>query len=278
VIRDKGQVEFRGLPDQFAFYLREFKQHEMDNTPFSVLQTIINDGLQDKAAMMTDQEVAEMIEKNVQFKTNDPRMDYEIIRQIGVGGFSSVYEVRNKVDGQNYALKYISPKNDNERKIIRNEIALMDECKDTDYILRYKEAYVFREKIWIILEMMDGGALTPMLEEMKGNFSEEFCKYTLYKVCVALKFLHDQDILHRDIKSDNILFSMDGKVKLADFGYACKLTCQQTLRKSKVGTICWMAPEMIRGKDKYDAKVDIWSLGIFAMEVAGGEPPYICEP
>ena len=71
---------------------------------------------------------------------------------------------------------------------------------------------------------------------------------------------------------------MDGKVKLADFGYACKLTQQQVKRKSKVGTVCWMAPEMIRGKEKYDFSVDVWSFGIFAVEMAQGEPPYIHDP
>jgi serine/threonine protein kinase len=226
---------------------------------------------------MTDDEVAQMIERNVVFKTTDPRENYEVVSQIGVGGFSAVYQVKDKKSGAVYALKYITPKNDNEKKIFRNEIALMMECKDTEFVLNYKEAYWFRDKIWIIIELMDGGALTPMLEEMKGSYSEEFCKYVLYKTVKALKFLHDKDILHRDIKSDNVLFSSDGKIKLADFGYACKLTQQQIKRKSKVGTICWMAPEMIRGKEKYDAKVDVWSLGIFAIEMAEGEPPYIHE-
>ena len=65
---------------------------------------------------------------------------------------------------------------------------------------------------------------------------------------LGLKYLHDRHILHRDIKSDNILVSFDGAIKLADFGYATQLTTQQNSRKSKVGTVCWMAPEIITGK------------------------------
>lgn len=140
---------------------------------------------------MTDEEVASMIEKNVQFNTSDPRENYEIVSQIGVGGFSAVYQVKDKRTGDIYALKYITPKNENEQKIFRNEIALMLECKNTDYVLNYKEAYWFRDKIWIIIEIMDGGALTPMLEEMKGNYSEDFCRYVLFKTVKALKYLHD---------------------------------------------------------------------------------------
>lgn len=69
-----------------------------------------------------------------------------------------------------------------------------------------------------------------------------------------------------------------GEVKLADFGYAVQLTEERAGRKSKVGTVCWMAPELIRGERSYTTKVDIWSFGIFAMEMADGDPPYISEP
>ncbi len=69
-----------------------------------------------------------------------------------------------------------------------------------------------------------------------------------------------------------------GEVKLADFGYAVQLTDEKAGRKSKVGTVCWMAPELIRGERLYTQKVDIWSFGIFAMEMADGDPPYISEP
>ena len=67
----------------------------------------------------------------------------------------------------------------------------MMECGDTDFVLRYKEAYQFKGKMWLIIELMDGGALTPMLEEMSGDYSEGFCKYVLMKTVKALKFLHD---------------------------------------------------------------------------------------
>ena len=84
--------------------------------------------------------------------------------------------------------------------------------------------------------------------------------------------------MHRDIKSDNILTSKDGEVKLADFGYAAQLCQERSARSSKVGTLCWMAPELIKGERRYDTKIDIWSYGIFAFELAEGDPPYIREP
>jgi len=93
-------------------------------------------------------------------------------------------------------------------------------CKENDAILRCFECFDFKDRLWIFLEMMDGGALTPMLEEKNGNYPETFCKYVCLRVLQGLKYLHERHILHRDIKSDNILVATDGKIKLADFGYA----------------------------------------------------------
>jgi serine/threonine protein kinase len=75
--------------------------------------------------------------------------------------------------------------------------------------------------------------------------------------------------MHRDIKSDNVLLSENGNVKLADFGYAVLLSKEQEKRKSRVGTICWMAPELIMAK-AYTTAIDIWSTGITAIEMADG--------
>jgi len=93
--------------------------------------------------------------------------------------------------------------------------------------------------------------------------------YVCRESLMALAFLHRQHRLHRDIKSDNILVNKEGVVKIADFGFAINLTEEQNKRRSVVGTPYWMAPELIRGLE-YDAKVDVWSMGITALEMADG--------
>ena len=93
---------------------------------------------------------------------------------------------------------------------------------------------------------------------------------------LAIDGFHKLNIIHRDIKSDNVLVNENGDIKLVDFGYSVMLTEQNQSRKSRVGTVCWMPPELIRASElsKYGPKIDIWSLGIFALELAQGEPPW----
>lgn len=150
-------------------------------------------------------------------------------------------------------------------------------CSSEDSILKCIDAYDHRERLWVFLELMDVGALTEILEAKRGNIDEKVCAYILKRTLEGLYFLHQRGIVHRDIKSDNILVNTQGDVKLADFGYATQLTRQKRGTVSQVGTVCWMAPELISLRKKYNHAVDIWSFGIFAIEIADGEPPYINE-
>ena len=126
-----------------------------------------------------------------------------------------------------------------------------------------------------MLEFVHGGTLTEIVGPTIA-IPEPHIAYVCKQMLLGLAFVHRQHRLHRDIKSDNVLVAFDGAVKLADFGFAVGLTEEQDKRRSVVGTPYWMAPELIRGLD-YGAKVDVWSLGITAMELAEGEPPHLHE-
>ena len=159
-----------------------------------------------------------------------------------------MFLVKKKDDGKMCALKFIEPENAKERSIIRNELGIMQMCKENDNVIQCFEAFDYRQRLWIFLEFMDAGCLTPIVEERKGNISEGVCSYILYQTLRGLNALHKRNIVHRDIKSDNILVNENGDLKLADFGYAAQLTQERAKRQSKVGTVYWMAPELIRGK------------------------------
>ncbi|XP_054145267.1 serine/threonine-protein kinase PAK 3-like [Melozone crissalis] len=158
-------------------------------------------------------------------------------------------------------------------KEVLKEILVMREMRNPN-IVTYLESYLVNEFVLLVLEYMDGGSLAKVVSEKRmavGHMA------TVCQECLkGLAFLHANQVIHRDIKSDNILLGRDGSVKLADFGLCALLTPEQSERRSMVGTTCWMAPEVVR-KESYGPKVDTWSLGIVGIEMAKGEPPYVWE-
>ena len=118
---------------------------------------------------------------------------------------------------------------------------------------------------------MDDGDLTK-LKDMRG-YNEDFCKWTIYSVCMGLRALHEKHILHRDIKAENILHRSNGEIKLADLGLSVFLTEQEALRASIKGSTAFFSPEIAQGIF-YGKEVDIWAFGCFAYELAMGKVPF----
>lgn len=126
------------------------------------------------------------------------------------------------------------------------------------------------------MEYVAGGSVKDILR-LRGPIPEIYIPILLREILLALHFLHTEKKIHRDVKAANILLSMDGQVKLADFGVAAKVTESVSKRNSFVGTPYWMAPEVI-SQSSYDAKADIWSLGVTSIELATGNPPHYSIP
>jgi serine/threonine-protein kinase CLA4 len=111
-------------------------------------------------------------------------------------------------------------------------------------MLKCYEAFNFKGAVFMILDHMNG-CITDLLES-DTKYPENVCKYILFETLKGLNFLHERHIVHRDIKSDNILFDKDARIMLADFGCAAQLTKQLSARSTFRGTLHWLSPEMIR--------------------------------
>jgi serine/threonine protein kinase len=159
------------------------------------------------------------------------------------------------------------------KELIVSEIRVMKDCRFRS-IVNFLDCYIRPNELWIVMEYMNGGQLTQIVEQ---TVLDEGQMAAVTKECLeALQFLHSKNIIHRDVKSDNVLVGFDGSVKLTDFGFCAQLANTESLRTTMVGTPYWMSPEVIK-KLKYDRKVDIWSLGILMIEMIDGSPPYINE-
>eukprot|EP01114_Cavostelium_apophysatum_P007721 TRINITY_DN1988_c0_g1_i1.p1 TRINITY_DN1988_c0_g1~~TRINITY_DN1988_c0_g1_i1.p1 ORF type:complete len:594 (+),score=171.85 TRINITY_DN1988_c0_g1_i1:222-2003(+) len=206
----------------------------------------------------------------------DPSLVFCGMKQVGEGSSGTVYKGRHVTTNEKVAIKVLGFKDKTKREAeaIQNEILMQKTCGHP-CIVQYKGAYMKGSQLWVVLEYLSGGSLTDLISVCR--MSEPQIAAVCKEIVKSLVYVHSLKRIHRDIKSDNILLSMEGQVKLADFGYCAQLTESINKRNSVVGTPYWMAPELIRGQD-YGPAVDIWSLGIATLEMAEGEPPYIEYP
>lgn len=203
----------------------------------------------------------------------DPRVTLENFVKIGEGSTGVVCIARERHSGRQVAVKMMDVRKQQRRELLFNEVVIMRDYQHPNVVQMFRSALV-EDELWVIMEYLQGGALTHIIGETRLN--EEQIATVCEGVLQALSYLHSQGVIHRDIKSDSILLTLDGRIKLSDFGFCAQINNDVPKRKSLVGTPYWMAPEVI-SKTPYGTEVDIWSLGIMVVEMVDGEPPYFNE-
>eukprot|EP00011_Vannellida_sp_DIVA3-517-6-12_P003305 CAMPEP_0114625240 /NCGR_PEP_ID=MMETSP0168-20121206/11170_1 /TAXON_ID=95228 ORGANISM="Vannella sp., Strain DIVA3 517/6/12" /NCGR_SAMPLE_ID=MMETSP0168 /ASSEMBLY_ACC=CAM_ASM_000044 /LENGTH=506 /DNA_ID=CAMNT_0001836519 /DNA_START=256 /DNA_END=1773 /DNA_ORIENTATION=- len=207
--------------------------------------------------------------------TDDPAELFTLQEKLGKGSYGDVFKaVRAKGPGAGevVAIKIISIDDNDVLDDVRKEIKILSECHHEN-VVSYLGSYFKADNLWIAMEYCGGGSVNDLCQAMNTSLTENQIALICREALRGLQYLHGQRMIHRDIKGGNILLTNSGDVKLADFGVSAQLFNTFSKRNTFVGTPYWMAPEVIQ-KNTYDAKADIWSLGITAIEMAEIYPPF----
>jgi len=202
---------------------------------------------------------------------------FELGSRIGRGQSGEVHRAVDRLTGDTVAVKLVDLEDaEDEVEDIQREIATLAQI-DSPFVTKYLGSWLCEgsTRLAIAMEYMAGGSVADLVRDRP--LPEEACAVVLRDLLMALAYLHGGGGVHRDVKAANVLLSAEGHVRLADFGVAGQMThtVGGNKRKTFTGTPFWMAPEVIQQREEgYDSKADVWSLGITAIEMATGSPPY----
>ncbi|KQJ90577.1 serine/threonine-protein kinase PEPKR2 [Brachypodium distachyon] len=193
--------------------------------------------------------------------------EYALGDEIGQGKFGSVRICRAKAGGEEFACKAL-PKNGEET--VHREVEIMQHLSGHPGVVTLKAVFEDTDKFYLVMELCSGGRL---LDEIArdGKFSEQRAAIVIKDLMSVLKYCHEMGVIHRDIKPENILLTKTGKMKLADFGLAARVTNGQKL-SGIAGSPAYVAPEVLSGS--YSEKVDIWGAGVLLHVLLLGSLPF----
>jgi serine/threonine protein kinase len=285
------RVDSRGNPRQYKFLPKDVKEVvekskiPTKNMKHAELQVLLNairflkvsrqvNYTQHRCSNPSYLQYSLAEEDSLIIKDVNPNGIYRIRSMIGRGGFGCVFdaividEERQKVEGVHVAVKKMPHRTEDDKQNNLNELRFISRVRH-DNIVKYFGSYLWRDELWVVLEMMEGGALTKAIADY--DFQEKHIAFVCRCVLSALDYMHGLSICHRDLKSENIMLTKEGDVKLIDFGLA--ETTEAGWVIDVLGSPFWIAPEMIQLKP-HGPPVDIWAFAISILEVINGHPPH----
>lgn len=271
---DPATATIQGLPDSWAAMLASsgISKEQVAAHPQQVLRALRTHMEGPVPALPTRASYERTVTEASIITPGDPRHIFAAEKQIGAGASGTVFLASDTRTGERVAIKMARA---SQLSSLKYEIALQ-KMSAHPAIVRLREAYLCTDWLWLVMEYVPGGTLTETLGPTI-DFPEPCIACVCKELASALAHMHRKGLLHRDLKSDNVLVSFEGETKLADFGFAAGLVREKMHRTTVCGTHAWMAPEVVNG-EAYDGKADVWSLGITLLECADGVPPYLDLP
>lgn len=204
-------------------------------------------------------------------------MNWRLGERVGSGSYGCVYKALDKDKGLIFAVKKAVLEESNEhdcrfRARLEDELAICSQLKHP-HIVRYLGHEYKDSTLYIFLEYAAGGSMAHLLREF-GPLEEQLLRIASKGLLEGLHYLHTQSppVVHRDIKGANLLLDITFCVKLADFG--CSRRDAETTSFTTLGSVPWMAPEVMQQQDGYGRKADVWSSGCTVIEMASAEKPW----
>ena len=213
-------------------------------------------------------------------RINNSNNNYTTMSLIGKGSFGSVYLVKHNTTKQTYACKKMKIyfRQSYDKQAIINELKVLA-CHKSKYIIKLEDAYVYNNHIHLVTEYAERGDMSKMLKRLKSRsryILEDTIKKYLFQICLGTQYLHNNNVIHRDIKTANIFLTKDNDIKLGDVGIIKILKTTNNYAYTNIGTPFYMSPELYKNR-RYTNKTDIWSIGVVLYELMTFKVPYNAE-
>ena len=197
---------------------------------------------------------------------------YDVLGVVGEGAYGIVYKCKNKETGKYVAIKrFKEVEDDLVKKTMKRELKMLQKLHHPN-VVDFQEAYKRKGNLYLVFEFVDKNLLE-LLQEHPQGLDPDLIRYLIYQLCKAIKYMHDQNIIHRDVKPENLLITENMELKLCDFGFSRLISgsCTEKLT-DYVATRWYRAPELLLTQGEYGKEVDYWAIGCIMGELVDGNP------